>query len=139
MRARPSNAKGAIAMDVYQTPGAFSWSELTTPNPKAASEFYGGLFGWTFKPMAMPEGEYILASVGSESVGGLMSPSPGAPPMPPSWGVYVTVADCDASVAKAKSLGGQLCSGPFDVPGVGRMAVLQDPQGAVFSVMQYSA
>ena len=55
--------------------------------------------------------------------------------MPPSWGVYVTVADCDASVAKAKSLGGQLCAGPFDVPGVGRMAVLQDPQGAVFNVM----
>lgn len=126
-------------MDVFKTPGAFSWCELTTPEPGRAAEFYGSLFGWTVQANDMGGmGVYHVASVGERQIAGIAAPPPNAPPMPPAWGVYVTVADCDATVAKAQSLGATLCAGPFDVPTVGRMAVLQDPQGAVFNVMAYS-
>lgn len=125
-------------MDVYATPGAFSWSELTTSNAKAACEFYGGLFGWKVDTMDMGGMHYHVVKVGDTAVGGIMTLPPDAPKMPPAWGVYVTVADCEAAVAKCKSLGGSVMMEPHDVPGVGRMAILRDPQGAVFSVMAYA-
>ncbi len=125
-------------MDVYKTHGAFSWCELTTPDPDAAARFYGGLFGWTAKDMGAGMGHYQVVSVGETAVGGLMAPPPGSPPMPPHWGCYVTVTNCDATVQKCSDTGGKTLVPAMDVPGVGRMAVLQDPQGAVFSVMQYS-
>ncbi len=125
--------------DIYATPGAISWSELSTTDPKAATEFYGGLFGWRFEAMDMGTGPYHIVKVGDTSVAGVMGMPPDAPPgMPPCWGIYITVADCDATVSKAKSLGANCLAGPFDVPTVGRMAVLQDPQGAVFQVMAYA-
>jgi predicted enzyme related to lactoylglutathione lyase len=126
-------------MDVYKTHGAFSWSELMTTDPKAAAEFYSGLFGWTFKDMGEAMGHYHVASVGDTQVCGVMSMPPDAPPMPPAWGAYVTVADLDASVTRCTQLGGKVLVPPMDVPTVGRMAVIQDPQGATLSVMQYAA
>ena len=123
--------------DVYATPGAFSWNELSTPDPKAATEFYGSLFGWRFETMDMGQGPYHLIKVGDTSVGGLMAPPPGAEGMPPCWGAYVTVAQCDETVTKAQQLGAKVLAGPFDIPSVGRMAVLQDPQGAVIQVISY--
>jgi uncharacterized protein len=72
--------------------------------------------------------------VGDTSVGGIMTPPQGGPSF---WGNYVTVADCDATVDKAKQLGATLLAGPFDIPTIGRMAVLQDPQGAVIQVISY--
>jgi len=59
--------------------------------------------------------------------------------MPPMWGAYVTVADCDASAASCRELGGKVCVRPMDIPGVGRFALLQDPQGAMISVMAYAS
>lgn len=125
-------------MDVYKTPGAFSWNELMTSDPAAAARFYGDLFGWTVASMPMPDGEYRVVKVGDAPVGGMMALPPDAGPMPPAWSCYVTVADVDATLARCASLGGKTLVPPMDVPGVGRMAVLQDPQGAVLSVMAYS-
>ena len=125
-------------MDVYKTHGAFSWSELTTSDPAGAAAFYGRLFGWQVKD-PMPEmGDYRVASLGEAMVAGIMSPPPGSPPMPPHWGCYITVDDTDRTAEQAVALGGQVLVPPMDVPTVGRMAVLQDPQGAVISIMQYS-
>ena len=124
-------------MDAYKTHGAISWSELTTTDPKAAAAFYGAMFGWTFKDMGAEMGGYHVVSVGDTQIAGIMSPPPGAPPMPPNWGSYVTVSDVEAAVKRCAELGGKICMAPMDVPTVGRMAVVQDPQGAVFSVMQY--
>lgn len=126
-------------MDPYTTPGAVSWSELTTTDPAAAAGFYGELLGWTVKamPMGGPE-PYRVAEVQGRGVAGIMSMPPGSPPMPPAWGTYMTVADCDATVARCRELGGACLVEPMDVPGVGRMAVLRDPQGAVFSVMTFA-
>jgi predicted enzyme related to lactoylglutathione lyase len=125
-------------MDPYTTPGAFSWSELTTPDPAQAAAFYGNLFGWTFKDMGDAMGGYTVASQGETQVAGIMAPPPGAPPMPPAWGCYVTVSQVETTVQRCLELGGKVLVPPMDVPGVGRMAVIQDPQGATLSVMQYS-
>jgi predicted enzyme related to lactoylglutathione lyase len=126
-------------MDPYTTPGAFSWSELTTTDPAQAAAFYGSLFGWTFKDMGDAMGHYQVASLGDTQVAGIMSPPPGAPPMRPSWGCYVTVSQVEGTVQRCLELGGKVLVPAMDVPGVGRMAVIQDPQGATLSVMQYSA
>ena len=120
--------------DIYATPGAFSWNELSSPDPKAACEFYGALFGWRYQTMDVGQGEYHLIKVGDTSVGGVMSQQQPGPAM---WGAYVTVASCDATVEQAKGLGATVCAGPFDIPNVGRMAVLQDPQGGVIQVISY--
>ena len=126
-------------MDVYKTHGAFSWSELTTSDPAAASTFYGKLFGWTIKEMGSEMGGYRVANIGEAGIGGLMATPPDAKDMPPRWGVYVTVNNVDETVAQAKVLGAQVCIEPMDVPGVGRMAAFNDPQGAMISVIQYAS
>ncbi len=125
-------------MDAMKTHGAFGWSELMTTDAKAATEFYGGLFGWKIDTMDMGQGPYHVVKVGEAAIGGIMKSPPDAGPMPPMWGVYVTVNDADATVKKATGLGAKVVNGPFDIPGVGRMAVLQDPQGAVFNVITYA-
>ena len=124
-------------MDVYKTHGAFSWSELVTSDPEAAAGFYSQLFGWSVKSMGEEMGGYRVVGVGDNGVGGIMGMPPDAGPMPPHWGCYVTVDNVDATLAKCAALGGKTLMPPMDVPTVGRMAVLQDPQGAVLSVMQY--
>ncbi len=125
-------------MDVFSTPGAFSWSELMTSDPAAAKAFYSKLFGWGTKDMQMSSGSYTTCQVGDSSVAGIMKTPPEAGGMPPTWGVYVTVADVEETIRQAESLGGAVVMPPMDVDGVGRMAVLRDPQGATFSVIKYS-
>jgi uncharacterized protein len=126
-------------MDPYKTHGAFSWSELMTSNPKAACEFYGTLFGWKVETSDMGSGPYHVVKVGDASVGGIMGKPPGTPAeMPSMWGSYVTVSNVEETLAKVKSLGGSVLMEPMDVKGVGRMAVIQDPQGAALSVIAYS-
>lgn len=127
-------------MDAYRTHGAFSWNELMTTDPDAALAFYGALLGWTTQKMAMPDGDYHVVRVGETSVGGVMAMPPGAQAggMPPAWGSYVTVTDVDATARKATELGGKVVHGPHDIPGVGRMAVIVDPQGAALNVIAYS-
>jgi uncharacterized protein len=126
-------------MDVYKTHGAFSWSELSTTDPAAAVKFYSQLFGWATQDMDMGSGTYHVAKLGDTSVAGIMGMPPGSPPMPPNWGCYVTVSNVEEVLAKCSALGGKTLMPPMDVPGVGRMAVLQDPQGAILSVMAYSS
>lgn len=124
-------------MEVFQTPGAFSWCELVTDDPAKAADYYGQLFGWSVKEMGAEMGHYRVVSVGDRGIGGIMS-CPEGQKMPPHWGCYVTVANVEETVAKARSLGGGVIVEPMDIPNVGRMAVLKDPQGAVVSVIAYS-
>ncbi len=125
-------------MNVFQTPGAVSWAELQTADPAAAARFYGALFGWKIEVSDMGTGPYHVVKVGDAAVGGICGFPPDAPKVS-TWSSYVTVADCDQAAAKARALGGTVCAGPFDIPKVGRMAVIQDPQGAVFNVIAYAA
>jgi uncharacterized protein len=125
-------------MDPYQTPGAFSWSELMTSDPKKATEFYGTLFGWKVEVMDMGTGPYHVVKAGDAPVGGIMGMPPGAPAMPPMWTPYVTVANVDETAGKCKALGGRVVAGPMDIPTVGRFAAIQDPQGAVINIIAYA-
>ena len=125
-------------MDVYKTHGAFSWSELMTSDPAAAAEFYGKLFGWKVQTMDMGQGPYHIVKVGDTGVGGIMKLPADAASMPPMWGCYVTVDNVEKTLTDCAALGGKTLVPPMDVPGVGRMAVIQDPQGAMLSVMAYA-
>jgi predicted enzyme related to lactoylglutathione lyase len=129
----------SFAMDAYKTHGAFSWSELMTPDPKAALTFYGQLFGWQHEDMDMGTGPYHVIKVGDSSIGGVMGmPPDAAAGMPPMWGCYVTVDDIDATARRCVELGGQVMLAPTDIPTVGRMAMLKDPQGALISAITYA-
>ena len=120
-------------------PGALCWNELCTRDPARAAKFYGDLFGWTHEAMPMPEFEYTVFKRGGQPAGGAMPIQAEWGDVPPQWGVYFAVEDCDACAATAIRLGGSVLSPPSDIPGVGRYAVLRDPQGANFSVLQPAA
>lgn len=115
--------------------GDWCWNELWTPDDSRALNFYERLFGYTRDTMDMgPQGTYYLLKQGDVPRAGLMrSTEPKANAM---WLPYVEVADCDACAAKAKALGAQVVSGPTDIPGVGRFAVLVDPLGAAVAIMK---
>ena len=114
-------------------PGSFCWAELATTDPAAAKHFYGEMFGWTAMDMPMPEGVYTLFQSDGQDAAAVYSAPPG---VPVHWGVYFSVVSADESAAKIAPAGGKVIAGPFDVHDVGRMAVAQDPQGAVFSLWQ---
>jgi uncharacterized protein len=117
----------------YQ-PGTFSWTDLGTTDADGAKAFYTQLFGW--EPEDVPVGgdeTYTMLRLGGKTVAALYERDS----IPhPAWASYVTVEDADAATARAKELGGTLMLEPFDVLDAGRMAVLQDPTGAVFAVWQ---
>jgi hypothetical protein len=124
--------------DRFKQHGAFSWYELMTTDTEGAKKFYPNLFGWQTEDMTMENMTYTVLNVAKEGVGGLMPIPPQAEGMPPTWGVYVTVDDVDATAAKAEELGGKVMMPPTDIPNVGRFCVLQDPQGAVISAITYT-
>jgi predicted enzyme related to lactoylglutathione lyase len=120
-------------------PGTFSWTDLTTTDQNAARAFYGELFGWTADDMPAGEGiVYSMMKVGDAHVAAISSQpqaqrEAGVPPM---WNSYVTVASADDAAAKAAELGATVHAPPFDVFDAGRMAVIQDPQGAFFEIWE---
>ena len=121
-----------------QTLGAFSWTELTTTDPRAARDFYGKLLGWKFQDMDVGTGTYTVINVGEAGVGGITAVPPNAAGMPPAWGSYITVDDVDKVVAKVTGLGGRVLLPPMDIPTVGRFATIMDPQGATISLITYA-
>lgn len=124
---------------VEYKPGTFCWVELATTDGEAAKKFYTQLFGWDFADNPMgPDMVYTMLKLNGKDVGALykMTPEMTANGIPPNWLSYVSVANVDESTAKAKSLGATVLKEPFDVSTVGRMAVIQDPTGAVFALWQ---
>jgi hypothetical protein len=116
-------------------PNTFCWSELLSPDPAASVRFYTALFRWESKPSTAAD-HYTEWTVQGCPVGGLMQLGPEMGGAPPHWMTYVAVEDCDATVKRAASLGGQAIVPAMDIPGVGRFAVLADPQGACFAVIR---
>ena len=118
-------------------PGAFCWVELATTDPKSARSFYTGLFGWTVKEIPMgDQGTYYMFEKDGKEAAAMYQQGPQEKGVPPHWNNYVSVANADAAAAKAKKLGAKLPMEPFDVMDAGRMAFVQDPQGAMFAVWQ---
>lgn len=125
--------------NVFQQHGAFSWCELMTTNTTAAKEFYSQLFGWTMEDKPIPEGVYTVVSAAHQQVGGLMKMPDEMSAMPPHWGVYITVNNVDNTAKQVEELGGKVFLAPMDIPDVGRFAMIQDPQGAMLSIISYNA
>ena len=120
-------------------PGTFCWVALSTTDRAAAKKFYGGLFGWSYDDVpAGPNDTYTLAQISGKDVGGMSDLMDEQKTMniPPHWASYIEVADCDATVAKAAQLGGQVLVPTIDVMGKGKMAFLADPDGAAFGLWQ---
>lgn len=119
--------------------GAQCWLELQTTDKPLVARFYGGLLGWTTRTSkSVMEGRYEIFVCDGAEVGGMMQIEPDWGPVPPNWRVYFGVDDCDAAVARAVNLGGKALFPTMEVAEVGRFAFLQDPQGAVFAVIQHS-
>ncbi|MBX5470228.1 MAG: VOC family protein [Thermoleophilaceae bacterium] len=128
---QPGDHPGSALVNV---PGAFTWNDLTAPDPHAAARFYGDLFGWEFEEMPVGDGSvYLVIRNRGRSNGGIMSQPEELAGAPPFWNVYFGVEDVRGATSKAESLGGSLLAGPIEVP-EGEFAVLRDPQGAPFSV-----
>ena len=118
-------------------PGQFLWNELVTTDESAAATFYTALFGWkteAFKPGQPTVVPYTRFKQGDALVGGMMKcPHPG---LPAHWLAYVNVPDVDVAATEAAKLGGQIVVPPRDIPTVGRIAVLVDPQGAAIGIFK---
>jgi uncharacterized protein len=127
-----------IGADVVGEPGAMGWNELNTRDPEAAKAFYGNVFGWSFEEKEYEgTGAYTAITLGEETVGGLIDITDRVPAeVPAHWLVYFAVEDAEATIAQAKERGGDVAAGPFDIAEVGRIAVVKDPFGAFFAVIQ---
>lgn len=118
------------------TSGRFVWYDLMTTDIPGAKAFYSDLAGWTLT--AWSGGDYEMWTAGTTQVGGLMALPEDARKAgaPPHWLGYVAVDSADATVKKAQQLGGKVLHPPTDIPSVGRFAILNDPQGAMFALIQ---
>jgi len=114
------------------SPGAFCFPELNTTDIAVAKRFYGPVLGWTAFDVPSAQGSYVLARADGKDVAGIHLVSRGEP----SWLHYVAVESSDQVAARAAELGGKLEAAPFDVHGVGRMAMIQDPAGADFAIWE---
>ena len=112
--------------------GSFHWNELLTRDVERAKKFYAQTIGWSYEPMAMADGAtYWVATMNGKPVGGIFPTNrPGFEQVPEAWMSYLAVDDVDARVEKAKAAGAKLMRPIFDVPGVGRIAILTEPGGA---------
>jgi predicted enzyme related to lactoylglutathione lyase len=128
-----------MAERTQYAPGTFSWTDLSTTDQEGAKKFYGELFGWDADDQPVGDGmTYSMMNIGGKPVAGIslqneMQRESGAPP---AWNSYVTVESADAAADRAKKLGANVIAPPFDVMDVGRMAVIQDPQGGFFMVWE---
>jgi hypothetical protein len=136
---QPNTFAGA---DVVNVPNSLCWNEVLTRDVDAAKRFYPAVFGWTAGTPSFegaPE-SYTIWELAGKPVAGMMRMTDEyfPPELPPHWGTCFAVANCDATVAKARELGATIAGQPADM-GIGRLAGLIDPQGAPFAVMQMAA
>ncbi|HEX5727381.1 MAG TPA: VOC family protein [Longimicrobiaceae bacterium] len=131
-------ARAHIGMQVRDEDNAVVWSELATPDPDTAEAFYTGLFGWGTKKEDVGI-QYTSFLQGDTPVAGMYRITEEMQGMPPNWSPYFGTSDVDDAARRATELGATLLVEPTDIPGVGRFAVIQDPQGAMFSVVRLDA
>ena len=117
--------------------GAFYWNELMTRDPEDAKRFYTAMLGWTFDTMPMDGGKtYWVAKMNGEMVGGFFDISaPEFEQLQESWVSYIAVDNVDDRATKATQSGAKLMKPAFDIPGVGRIAMLLDPGDAMIALI----
>jgi predicted enzyme related to lactoylglutathione lyase len=117
--------------------GSFCWIELHTADQNAAKSFYSSIFGWTPEDAPMgPNDFYTMFKLQGRDAAAGCTLRPEEKNVPPYWMIYIAVENADAAAAKAQQLGGKILAPAFDVMDAGRMAIIQDPTGAVFCVWQ---
>ena len=114
----------------------FVWYELMADDLEAAAAFYGAVVGWTGADAGLPDRRYTILSAGGRGVAGAMAmpDDARAAGARPAWIAYIASGDVEGDVAKSTAAGGHVRLAPVDIPGVGRIAILGDPQGATFGV-----
>ena len=130
---QPKEHKGS---GIYNVPNSFCWNELGTRDTAKAGEFYSNVFGWSSEPFPESPVEYTIFKNGDRGAGGMYKITPEMGSMPPHWLVYFAVDDCDAQVQRATELGGSVMKPADNIPGIGRFAILNDPQGAAFAIIK---
>jgi uncharacterized protein len=117
--------------------GQFHWNELMTRSVEKAKKFYAESLGWTYDTMPMPDGgTYTIAMSGGTPVAGIFDISgPDYNDVPETWMPYIAVDDVDERVKKATKAGGKVMKPAFDLPGVGRIVILEEPGGAAIGWM----
>jgi predicted enzyme related to lactoylglutathione lyase len=121
---------------IAQVHGTLCWADLSTPDPQRGSEFYSGLFGWHIAADPKDPSGYLHIKNGEQFIGGVPPTLHRQVGVPAHWMAYFQVDDVDATASKAKELGANLYLPPTTMEGVGRMSVIADPQGAVFSIFK---
>ncbi len=114
--------------------GHFHWNELNTWNLEEAREFYAHTLGWTYDRFPMKEGgDYTVCMSSGEPVAGIfeLRKGQGLDEVPNHWFAYIAVDDVEARVQGVGTAGGTICREPFDVPGIGRIAIVKDRTGAI--------
>ncbi len=117
--------------------GHICWTELRTFEPEKARAFYAALLGWEFDAMPVPGGVYLVARAGEEMVAGIFDMKLGGVPekTPAHWFSFIAVDDVDVRVKQLEGLGGKVVRAPWDIPGVGRVAIVLDAAGAGVGLM----
>lgn len=118
-------------------PGVPCWADTTQPDPEAAAEFYGELFGWDFEDVMPPgsDAKYLEARIRGERVAAISSGGPEAPETA-AWNMYVWTDSADDAAARVREAGGAVTTEPMDVMDAGRMATFTDAEGAAFGVWE---
>jgi predicted enzyme related to lactoylglutathione lyase len=118
--------------------GDFNWYELMTPDPDASIRFYEGVLDWSVSASSQPDMDYREIKASEGHVGGMLrlSPEMEASGARPAWLGYIAVDDVDAAASSVEQGGGRTYVSPRDIPGVGRFAMVADPQGAPFYIMK---
>lgn len=113
----------------------FIWYELMTHDVERAQKFYGDVVGYSIIPSVGPDFDYRMWALGDIVLGGLMRIPAATPTLRPAWLGYIGVADVDDAVDEVMADGGKMLMRPTTIPGIGRLALVTDPQGAPFYVM----
>ena len=129
-------AKRHSGTGISGVPGTLCWADLMTLDPARAKEFYTGLFGWRIITGENDPSGYPHIANGENFIGGIPPAKFRDPNVPPHWLAYFVVSNCDETAAKAKELGARTHLAPTTREKVGRMAIVADPQGAVFALYE---
>jgi predicted enzyme related to lactoylglutathione lyase len=129
-------AKTHTGIQIGHVNGTLCWADLSTGDAKRAEDFYGGLFGWQFMRDEKDPSGYVHIKNGEHHIGGIPPAAHRKPGVPPHWLAYFQVDDVDAVAKNAKAMGAKFYLEPMSMEGVGRMAVIADPQGAAFAVFK---
>lgn len=124
-----------IGATMVNEPGSFCWNELATKDIDSAMSFFAAAVGWSYKENNDSVGPYQIIHCSSGENGGMMQMTAEWGEIPPHWTVYFTVGNLEESCQRLKDLGGAVHHGPFETP-VGPIAICQDPQGAMFNLIQ---